>query len=282
MHPDLHEISLPAGASKIPLDSLIGSRENRMREGLCYQISLKPFLGVRKIAIIQDADYFNLEGANSLLKTLEQPPGNSIIILISHSLDRQLITIRSRSQILRFEPLQDKEVGAILTERKLIDDPVRAAKLASHSGGSVQQALELAGDDMLNFRAQFFQSLAIRPLRNVPLSKQMAEFIDAAGKEAPPRRTRLKWLMACAAEFYRELARAICGAEPSSDELLKITIQAALTFKGWELDSVLAAAELCLDSTERVDRNANQALIIEAWLDELSRMLTPPPALVVK
>ena len=44
-----------------------------MRQGLCHNIALKPLAGGRKIAIIDQADYLNLEGANCLLKTLEEP-----------------------------------------------------------------------------------------------------------------------------------------------------------------------------------------------------------------
>jgi DNA polymerase-3 subunit delta' len=42
---------------------------------------MKPFMGGRKVAIIDDADYLNAEGANSLLKTLEEPPPRSVLIL---------------------------------------------------------------------------------------------------------------------------------------------------------------------------------------------------------
>ena len=82
-----------------------------MREGLCHDIALKPFRGGRKIAIIDDADYLNQEGANCLLKTLEEPPEKSVIILIGTSQQRQLPTIRSRCQIVRFAPLSTAAGG---------------------------------------------------------------------------------------------------------------------------------------------------------------------------
>ena len=73
-HPDLLRIAQPADKSFIPVELFIGSKEKRMQEGLCHDISLKPFMGGRRVAIIDDADYLNEEGANSLLKTLEEPP----------------------------------------------------------------------------------------------------------------------------------------------------------------------------------------------------------------
>ncbi len=62
---------------------LIGDRENRMRAGLCHDISMRPYSGRRKIAIMDDADFLNVEGANSLLKTLEEPPPDSLLILVA-------------------------------------------------------------------------------------------------------------------------------------------------------------------------------------------------------
>src|SRR5687767_5824992 len=63
-----------------------------MRDGLCHDIAMKPFIGGRRVAIIDDADYLNSEGANSRLKTLEEPPPRSVLILIGTSAARQLPT----------------------------------------------------------------------------------------------------------------------------------------------------------------------------------------------
>src|SRR5688500_15969366 len=101
MHPDLYVLGLPEGKSSIPIKLLIGEEETRMREGLCYDISLKPFMGNRKVAIIDDADFLNRrEVANCLLKTLEEPPPKSVIILVGTSEGKQLPTIRSRAQLV--------------------------------------------------------------------------------------------------------------------------------------------------------------------------------------
>ena len=123
-HPDLLLIQKPDDKNFIPVESFIGDREHRMREGLCHDIALKPFRGGRKIAIIDDADYLNQEGANCLLKTLEEPPADSLIILIGTSQQRQLPTIRSRCQIIRFGPLTDVQVATLLADTDLLDDPI--------------------------------------------------------------------------------------------------------------------------------------------------------------
>ena len=103
-HPDLLRVSKPADKSFIPLELFIGPKEKRMQQGLCHDISLKPFMGGGRVAIIDDADYLNEEGANSLLKTLEEPPPQSVLILIGTSADRQLPTIRSRAALSASAP----------------------------------------------------------------------------------------------------------------------------------------------------------------------------------
>ncbi len=64
--------------------------------------------------MIDDADYLNAEGANALLKTLEEPPPRSVLILIGTSPAKQLPTIRSRCQLIRFRPLPIETVAELL------------------------------------------------------------------------------------------------------------------------------------------------------------------------
>src|SRR5688572_29854914 len=166
-HPDLHFIGLPEGKSSIPIKLLIGEDETRMREGLCYDISLKPFGGKRKIAIVEDADYLNrAEVANCLLKTLEEPPPRSLLILVGTSESKQLPTIRSRSQVVRFEPLSREIVERLLVEKRLVADPAEARRLAAQSEGSISRALELADPELWQFRDELLAALAREPLES--------------------------------------------------------------------------------------------------------------------
>ena len=84
-HPDLLEVGLPPGKRSIPLERLIGEPEKRGREGLCYELAMRPLAADRRIAIIDDADTLAVDGANALLKTLEEPPAGALLILIAES-----------------------------------------------------------------------------------------------------------------------------------------------------------------------------------------------------
>ncbi len=108
-HPDLDVVGLPKDKSTLPLELFIGDKEHRNQDGLCHRIAFRPFFGGRKVAIIDDADRFSQESANCLLKTLEEPPPRSLMILIGTSPSKQLPTIRSRSQVVRFQPLERRD-----------------------------------------------------------------------------------------------------------------------------------------------------------------------------
>jgi len=183
-HPDLIVISKPADRSAIPLAALVGDDNHRMREGLCHDISLKAFMGGRKVAIIDDADFLNEEGANCLLKTLEEPPPKSVLILIGTSADKQLPTISSRSQTIRFGGLDRRDVAELLEAQGLVADRDQAEWLAEFAEGSLARAMELADEQLWSFRETLLQALARRPLASVPLAQQVVAFVDEAGKEA--------------------------------------------------------------------------------------------------
>lgn len=270
-HPDLDVVGKPDDKAFIPLELLIGEREHRRREGLCHNISVKPSQGGRKIALIDDADYLNPEGANSLLKTLEEPPPRSVLILIGTSPAKQLPTIRSRCQLIRFQPLSIDVVAELLVSKGFVPDATEARRLARYSDGSLQRALELADPDLWSFRNTLLERLSEPTLASVELAKTVASFIDEAGKEAAARRARFRQVVAFAAEFYRQLMHAQCGTSLSEDEELRVYVARAVD-RGLA-DSELSAVRLdrCLDAAAQIDRNANQSTLIESWLDDLAR-----------
>jgi DNA polymerase-3 subunit delta' len=272
-HPDLIVVAKPAEKSEIPVQLLIGAGEKRMHEGLCHDISLKPFMGGRRVAIIDDADYLNEEGANCLLKTLEEPPPRSVIILVGTSADRQLPTIRSRSQIIRFRPLAGEVVTSLLVAEGVAPNRDEAARLAAYSEGSLARARELADAELWKFRGELLKGLSEPRLDGVRLAKAVLAFVDEAGKEAPLRRARARQLVAFAADFYRQLVRRLNGASPPADSELAAQIErASATWPAGD-ETAAACAERCLEALGHIDRNANQAIWIEGWLDDLARLV---------
>jgi DNA polymerase-3 subunit delta' len=269
-HPDLEIVERPPDKSDIPLELLIGDRQHRMREGLCHNIGLKPFRGGRKVAIINDADFLNQEGANCLLKTLEEPPPKSIIILIGTSEQRQLPTIRSRCQVVRFSVLPAETVAELLVQTSLAGDPDQAARLAALSGGSLTTALDLVDEQVSEMRQAFLDELSQPQWDAVEFSKTVSQFVDQAGKEAPPRRLRMTQLAGFAAEFYRQVMRGMSGLPVDGDSALQRSVAAAIA--DWPGDAATAGAclERCLDAQAYIQANVNQANLLDWWLDELA------------
>ena len=269
-HPDLEVVSKPRDRSFFPIELFIGDRAHRMREGLCHNIGLKPFRGGRKIAVIDDADFLNQEGANCLLKTLEEPPPKSTIILIGSSEQKQLPTIRSRCQIVRFQPLSQEIVAELLVRHQLVGDRQQAARLAALSGGSLETALQLADEHLGEMREMLLSELSKPNWDAVALSKVVGQCVEDAGKEAPLRRNRLNQLIGFAAEFYRQLMRSFSGLAAEGDEPLGHAVAAAGNVWIGDQQAAAACLQRCLEAQAHVLANVGPANLIDCWLDDLA------------
>jgi DNA polymerase-3 subunit delta' len=267
-HPDVELIGKPTDKAFIPLERLIGDAEHRMRAGLCYNIALKPYSGRRKVAILDDADYLNKEGANCLLKTLEEPPPQSVLILIGTSEQRQLPTIRSRCQIVRFNPLSESEVGDLLIEKRLCDDQQLARTAAAHSHGSLEQAMLWCDAELVEFRRELIERLSQPAFDAVATAKVISQFVDNAGKEAILKRKRLRLVISLAEELYRAILFEFNTGEVPEDRELAGRVRAAAAWM--DEAGVSESLERCLEAYGHIDANANQTTLIEWWLDELA------------
>jgi DNA polymerase-3 subunit delta' len=116
-HPDISVI-LPEN-DEIKIDAIRQAEE---------RLSLRPYEGSRKVLIMDDAERMNISAANAFLKTLEEPPGDSLIILISPNPDRLTDTVRSRCMHLLFRPLPEDAF------RKLLSRSPEGKSMAAFSG----------------------------------------------------------------------------------------------------------------------------------------------------
>lgn len=263
-HPDLIEICKPPDKASLSIDQMIGEPEARSRSGLRREISLSPYAGKRKVAIIDDADTFGQEAANSILKTLEEPPLDSIIILIGTKLQRQLPTIRSRCQIVRFQSLSIEDLSELILRHGLADSVDRAKEIAQLSEGSLSVAHQLADPELSQFRIELYQRLSAEKLEFMQMAKSLGTSADGAGKEGAIKRTRLKHLLRMAADFYRSLTLRLEGDRDPVEPALNAALDAAI--RNWEGGAIAASQcwNRCLESIEQVDRNANQTALLES------------------
>ncbi len=280
-HPDLILVSKPPEKAFIPLELFIGKPEHRRQTGLCHEIGLKPFRGGRKIAIINDADFLNVEGANSLLKTLEEPPANSLLILIGSSEQKQISTIVSRSQTVRFGSLTEAEVASILGSMRDLETNTPLEELAAAAGGSVARAVELADDETYQFRQSFLSAMAsIDPGKEAFVGDVLA-FLDAAGKDSAKKRDRLVMVGDFAIEFLRGLISVSLGAQHDQTASMSGGLHSAVnlmqTRKGMSGQQIAEAASCAIERTIQlqadVRTNATPANIIPPWFRDVARAL---------
>lgn len=169
-HPDLSIIEPEEEGKQIKIAQI--------RELINY-VTLKSFSGKLKIVIIEPADAMNRSTANALLKTLEEPPSQSMLFLLSHRPSSLPITIRSRCQRIDFEPvfgetatqwLKDQSHGSHLSEELLL----------RLSGGGPLKALSLVEDDQLQHRQTLVKDLKSLTRKNAD-PVQMASSWQALG-----------------------------------------------------------------------------------------------------
>jgi DNA polymerase-3 subunit delta' len=151
---------------------------------LQHALTTRPSMGPKRAVIIDAADDLERGGANALLKSLEEPPVGTFFLLISHASDRLLPTIRSRCQILRFDPLNEAQMREALASAAP-ELPAGERELLIRSGaGSPGQALDFAGLDLAEIESAMDAIIAQGDGSN-KLRHQLAETLSL--KAAQPR-----------------------------------------------------------------------------------------------
>ncbi len=169
-----------------------------------------------RIAIVDAVDDLQREGANALLKVLEEPPARTLLLLISHAPGRVLATIRSRCRRLLLRPLEQNDVAraaATATHRSLTDDEIQEA--AKAAGGSVARALALIDGAALGLRQRVLDVIAQLPN---PDPRALHALGDALGGTDPQTLETFMdivndWLSARLAGATQETARMARVAE---------------------------------------------------------------------
>jgi DNA polymerase-3 subunit delta' len=107
------------------------------------RLGVRPSRGARRLAIIDDAETLNIPAQNALLKTIEEPPAHTVILLVTKSEHALLDTIRSRTRPIRFAPLEAADVQAVLISHGGLPNE-RAAAISRLARGSLVRAFTLA------------------------------------------------------------------------------------------------------------------------------------------
>ena len=182
-HPDWSEVTLETDRREIVVDQI---------RGLIHTVGLTARFGRYKVVVVDPAELMNRHAANTLLKTLEEPPGATIFILVSSNHAQLLPTIRSRCQRIDF-PVPDPGI-ALDWLRGKVPDPGAALALAH---GAPIHAVEMASGGLIEVRSGLDRDLDELLAGGDPMT------VAARWKELG-RATVARWLVDILAQRLRE------------------------------------------------------------------------------
>ena len=259
-HPDVRMLA-PVISGKIIKTAKIGIEP--IRE-LIRQFSLRPMETERRVAIITDFEAAGHAAADALLKTLEEPPGNSIIILTAESAADLPPTIVSRCARMALRPLQRAVVQSALSELWGCA-PEQAELLARLSGGRLGWAVDLRSDESaLEARAQRLSEL--RTLLPAARVERFA-YADELRKDRGALVAALD-LWGC---WWRDVMHVAAGANTAitnADRSADVRL-AADQLTAAEAARAVASVRA---AQARLEHNANARLALEVLLLDLPRI----------
>ncbi len=191
-HPDIH--TLEPDGQFIKVDQV---------RALQKDLAFRPYEASRKACIIDGADRFNPSSGNSLLKTLEEPPGNALLILLAANIDTVLPTIRSRCQQIAFSGVPADEITGVLEKSGI--DSASARVAASLAEGSIARALNLCNEEIMAVRSDVIS-------RACNLSEQNMADIFSFGELFDKDREKTLKTLEILTSFWRDMLHLANGS----------------------------------------------------------------------
>jgi len=253
IHPDIYWLTRQKDEKKDKLKKNISIEQIRELQG---KLGLHSFLNSYKIAVIEEAETLNKEAANSLLKTLEEPTKKTVIILLTSNLNYLPQTIISRCQVLRFLPVNNKEIIEFLKSQG--SELKKAKQLSSVSFGRPGIALSYLTNQEVyeDFLQQIknFMSLAESDINSrFKLLNDFVEFNNPG---------KIKEVFNIWNRIIRDLFFIKIKADNlvSSQNLLKSLSSIADKYSRQELSRLMKEVNI---SKKYIDSNVNPRLVLE-------------------
>jgi len=247
-HPDVIKIE-PDGA-------FIRIKEIR---DLQSSMMFRPSEGRYRVFIILDADRMNSTAANALLKTLEEPTGSNILVLITARLYQLPLTVLSRCQKIKFNPLRGEDIIGLLVQKFSVD-PADASTLAAVAGGSVGKALEMKESGFSDRRGEI-----IDRIHGISTPLDFYPVLDCLGSE---RDAVIEGLEIMKMYFRDVLVLGETGESGkimNGDRLEIIRSAAERSSK----QQVLGSIRIINKAVRALEQNANRQLLLEMMMFRL-------------
>jgi DNA polymerase-3 subunit delta' len=252
-HPDLLLVSPDGAAIKI----------GQVRE-LKHQLAFPPLEARTRVIILEDVHAMRREAANSLLKTLEEPAPDNLLILTADQAGDILPTILSRCQIIPFGPLDHNDMAGVLMRDNDMDES-QALALAAVAEGSLGRARLLLDENLLALRQELVEHLLFsqnNPAETVPQVLRMGEKCAALKENIYELLTLLRL-------WYRDLVLIAAGAPETSTANKDIASCLEAAKERWSMAQLHVRLRL-LDRAERqLLRNCSRTLVLETLFFDL-------------
>lgn len=284
VHPDIH-FSFPTVGSKATSDTYLGewrkgleenpyldanewlqrigaeNKQGNITKDECLQIarklSLKTFEGRYKILVMWRPEYLGKEG-NRLLKLIEEPPENTLLLFVAQNQELILNTILSRCQLIKVGHLSDEEIEqGLVSRRGLAQEKARA--VAQLADGDFNEALKIAQQPVNDYAEIFLDWLRRCYTGNGVEMVAWADKLAALGRE------NQKQFLQHALHFLREYTLLKTVPVAAKNENLRLmpqeldAAQKLTRFIG--LDQIRRLAQLFSDCAFYIERNANQKIL---------------------
>lgn len=251
IHPDV---------SIVQFEGVRNIKVEQIREGIEGRLYLRPYEGKYKVVIVDEAERMNVNSQGAFLKTLEEPPPDTVIILISSEPNLLLPTILSRCQIINFNKFSDEIIFDYLRTNKNLNE-MEARVLSRISDGSIGNALSLQTES-LEKRKELISALSAIDSNS---GIQVLGFVEGLPKTSSSEdEERLKFILKLISLWLRDVVLIKIGLDHDkivNTDILELTKKAA---DRWSTEQVLSKIDFLEDVWKSIFReNANKQMALE-------------------
>lgn len=208
----IHEWASFVGADNKQFNISVDEGRNIMQN-----VAMKPYLSPYKIVLIWLPELMNISTANAILKVLEEPPAQTLFLLVANDYEKLLATILSRCQMVKIRAFDDDEVESFLLGRQLCNES-RAKQIAKISEGNMNKAIFLAGEEANDHHGVFVNWMRLC------FGRKFADLLVFCEDVAKTGRERQKELLQYGMQILRDSLMSRVGA----NELVKQDTQEML------------------------------------------------------
>lgn len=236
----------------------------QIRDGIIARSAFKAREDVWQVFIIRDADAMNQQAANALLKTLEEPAPQTILLLTTAHPESLPNTVISRCQSLRVCPVQPEEIVKYLESRGIGGED--AAFIGKFAAGSIGRALAFHGDEFYAKRKWLFEKVSDMPkMHPVQLSGDIIKECQGSaqkGSTADALRMKLVALLDLLSSFFRDVL--VCGLSSGGNDtaLLNDDCRGAAEKLNLSTDSALDILDRITECRLNIEQNINYRIAL--------------------